>query len=293
MKTEHAGFGKTRTFGYLPTQNAKYALNYINGVGWHQVNDSYHCFYPDGINTALLIATLSGHGYVRTGSGQSPSIPLSSGSIALVGPHLYLEYWTRPGEQWEFYFINVSGPCVYALSNLIAQKKGHVFSSSQQPLIEQFAEICLSSAMTDKVSFELDVSQRLSVLYHAIAAEQLTFNSPCLDPVQAAIEFLEANYPANIHLSELSQRFYISPSHLIRRFKSVTGYTPYEYLKHFRLMKAAELLQYSARSVSDIGRSAGFSSDSNFISQFRQKFGVTPACYRRNLFPISSIEKNP
>ena len=81
-------------------------------------------------------------------------------------------------------------------------------------------------------------------------------------------------------MEELAGRFYLSVNQFIRVFRAETGYTPYEYLKRYRLLKACELLRMTEIPVVEIGRRVGFPNASNFIYQFRRQMGQTPAMFR-------------
>ena len=87
--------------------------------------------------------------------------------------------------------------------------------------------------------------------------------------VQNIIREIESNYNQKININELAAKNYISVQHMIRIFHTDTGYTPYEYLKKYRLQKAYELLTHSGLSITEIADRTGFSSTNNFIYQFK------------------------
>lgn len=64
--------------------------------------------------------------------------------------------------------------------------------------------------------------------------------------------YLEKHYMEQIDLKTLSKMFYISQNQLIRVFQEQFGYTPYEYLKRYRLLKACELLEQTCRPIGEI-----------------------------------------
>ena len=82
------------------------------------------------------------------------------------------------------------------------------------------------------------------------------------------------------NLAETAGRHFISVPQLIRRFKAETGQTPYAYLMALRLQTAEMYLKYTGRTVEEIGWQTGFAGTSNFILQFKKRYGVTPAQYR-------------
>ena len=77
----------------------------------------------------------------------------------------------------------------------------------------------------------------------------------------------------------LAQNMNMSRSSFYRKITAVTGMSPNEYLKNFRLNKAAELLRDGCR-VSEVSERVGFTSSSYFAKCFRAKFGVLPSEFK-------------
>lgn len=97
--------------------------------------------------------------------------------------------------------------------------------------------------------------------------------------IQEICRFLEQNSGRNPPLAELSERFGLSPAHLQRTFKSVTGISPRKYLDACRLQSFREQLQHCedvTRAIYD----AGFGSSSR-VYERTAEFGMTPGMYRR------------
>lgn len=71
----------------------------------------------------------------------------------------------------------------------------------------------------------------------------------------------------------------MSKSQLYRKIRSLTGYTPNDFIKEFRLRKAAIQMKRQTGTVSEIAFSTGFSSLSYFSKCFLQRFGVLPSAF--------------
>ena len=63
-------------------------------------------------------------------------------------------------------------------------------------------------------------------------------------------------------------------------FKQIYGRSPYAYLKHYRMTRAAVQLRESNESINQIALSLGYSNASKFARAFRDVFGVLPKDYR-------------
>ena len=79
-------------------------------------------------------------------------------------------------------------------------------------------------------------------------------------------------------IDSMADRMNISRSTFYRRIKAITGLTPLDYLKNYRLDHAARLLSEGMRS-SEVASAVGFSSSSYFAKCFKAKFGLLPKEY--------------
>ncbi|MBR3430361.1 MAG: helix-turn-helix domain-containing protein [Clostridia bacterium] len=84
-----------------------------------------------------------------------------------------------------------------------------------------------------------------------------------------------------ITLSEVAAHFAVSPSHLSRVFHRETGFGLREYLVHYRIRQACDLLLNSDLSVTQIADQCGFSDSNYFGDAFKKATGLSPREYRK------------
>lgn len=105
--------------------------------------------------------------------------------------------------------------------------------------------------------------------------------SPDEKLVASAKEIMNQHYDGALTLDALARKLSISPYHLHRVFKRLTGTTPADYVLHMRLLAAKEALCHERRrTVTDIAMGVGFRSTSHFSTVFQKKTGYTPSDYR-------------
>ncbi len=92
---------------------------------------------------------------------------------------------------------------------------------------------------------------------------------------------MRENYRKPIQINKLAEQAYISKYYFIRLFREQMGTTPYNYLLHYRIQKAKELLLSTTWNVGYIGFYVGFSSESNFTVQFTKIVKLSPLQYRK------------
>jgi ligand-binding sensor domain-containing protein/signal transduction histidine kinase/DNA-binding response OmpR family regulator len=81
---------------------------------------------------------------------------------------------------------------------------------------------------------------------------------------------------SNFSIELLSDRLLISRSNLQRKLKNICGYTPGDYLKTYRLKKAAVLLLENKLLINEVAYKVGFGSSSYFTKCFVKQFGMLP-----------------
>ncbi|MUT65375.1 AraC family transcriptional regulator [Paenibacillus sp. NEAU-GSW1] len=106
--------------------------------------------------------------------------------------------------------------------------------------------------------------------------------------INKLIEYIDEHIEKPLELKDLSEKALVSPYHLHRVFKSITGETIHAYVNRIRLEKAASKLKHSETiDVSETSRQCGFSSVSIFSRSFRNHFGVSATEYRK-MYSINS-----
>ena len=106
-------------------------------------------------------------------------------------------------------------------------------------------------------------------------------------PKQKEVNFINkfdnvlANNYTNVELKKdlLLEQIMMSERQLLRKLKAITGMTINEYLRAYRLKKAAELLA-EGKSVSNVAHDVGFTSHSYFSKCFKEIYGCSPSQYK-------------
>ena len=99
-----------------------------------------------------------------------------------------------------------------------------------------------------------------------------------INAINASIEKQIAE--ESFSIETLAYDMAMSRTNFFRKFKALTGGTPNDYLKNYRLTRAAELIRGGAR-INETAEKVGFTSSSYFAKCFKQRFGVLPKDLRR------------
>ena len=81
----------------------------------------------------------------------------------------------------------------------------------------------------------------------------------------------------DFNISDLSGMIGISKSQLNRKTNSLTGCSPNEFIKEYKLRKALKLLENYRGNISEIAYETGFSNPAYFSKCFQKRFGILPS----------------
>lgn len=82
-------------------------------------------------------------------------------------------------------------------------------------------------------------------------------------------------------VNELAENLNMSQSSLLRKIKGIAKMTPNEYIRLFRLKKAAALLEAGEITISEVCTMVGFNSPSYFSKCFQKQFGELPRDFQK------------
>lgn len=95
------------------------------------------------------------------------------------------------------------------------------------------------------------------------------------------IALIEESYPdSDFSIEKASDMLGLSRVHLYRKVKELTGVTPTDFLRNYRLKRAAALLREKGRNVNEVAYATGFSSPPYFSKCFKAAYNITPTEYQ-------------
>lgn len=119
--------------------------------------------------------------------------------------------------------------------------------------------------------------KRILIKLHQASPQQIP---PIVDEVQ---RYIQANYAQPLTNRSLAQLAGYHPYYLNRVFAERTSMSLHEYLLQVRLRNASHLILNTGMELQAIAEQVGFGSYPHFSSYFRQKYGCSPAQYRKQL----------
>jgi transcriptional regulator GlxA family with amidase domain len=100
------------------------------------------------------------------------------------------------------------------------------------------------------------------------------------DPLAEVVTWALDNLSKQFDVEALAARAYMSRRTFDRRFRTLTGSAPLQWLISQRVLQAQRLLETTEASVDEVARRCGFRSPVALRGHFRRQLGMSPAVYR-------------
>lgn len=215
----------------------------------------------------------SGKGTVHIGS--NTFYPTAKDSYFLQTGKNQL-YYSDKRTPWKKHFINISGKLLESLAegyNLTdcSYFKGLDLASELAEIIELSKN---QEADNTHLLIELINKIFLKMYYHSQNNSEKTLELRIMD-------YLNTLLTSSFSLDLVCERFSISESQMIKRFKRTFGVTPYSYVLSRKIQLARKLLDNTNLSIKEIAEKLCFSDEYYFSNLFKSKVGLSPSSYRK------------
>lgn len=111
---------------------------------------------------------------------------------------------------------------------------------------------------------------------------QPKFSKSNIKCIQNAMTYIDEHFTDTLSLKQIAEIANMSPSYFSQVFKSINGFSAWDYIISCRISMAQQLLQTTDLSVLDIAAKCGFNNSANFNRQFKKITTVSPTEYRQS-----------
>lgn len=95
------------------------------------------------------------------------------------------------------------------------------------------------------------------------------------------VNYIKENLHEDIKLSDCAKQLNISYDYFRHKFKTITGFSPQQYLIEQRLIASKRMLKDSNYTCTEIAYRCGFSTAASFSALFKTKYCITPLQFRK------------
>ncbi|MFA3916594.1 GlxA family transcriptional regulator [Ruegeria hyattellae] len=97
-----------------------------------------------------------------------------------------------------------------------------------------------------------------------------------------AMQYMHEAIEEPMEITEIAKRAQISRRQLERLFQIYVGISPVQFYVELRVARAQALLNETTMPIAEIAAATGFSSANRLSLRFKERYGKTPAAYRRS-----------
>lgn len=159
-----------------------------------------------------------------------------------------------------------------ALGEIILQKMPRLY----EPLSK-----CIEEFLTRPPYYRENISAMVKLCLVELLRNASTGEIP--QRIGQVMQYVATNYAdSSLTVQKIAGEFGYHPNYISQMFKESTNKTLRDYLTHYRIRMAKNLLRTTELDVGTIGWKCGFNSVSYFIKVFRQHTGMTPHKFQKS-----------
>ncbi len=168
-----------------------------------------------------------------------------------------------------YHHNNIVSPVLFKIKELAKN-----FNVNRESITELYYQLIENLFVLHK-----DVNREM----HNIKAAKSSTRKELYKRLHYAKDYIDSCYASQITLRELSLITLMNTAYFLRQYKKYFRITPYQYLMHRRLQKAAELLSNTCSPIAEICTTIGYEDVSSFAKLFKKQYAVSPEVYRKQI----------
>lgn len=209
---------------------------------------------------------------------------LGAGDLFLIPPNTDNNYYPLIGNPWSYRWVGFKGTkCGELLQKCGFGPDKYTLSYTKDRAVETlFAEI-YNKCTKGRLHAGLG---NLYILFNTLMVEhenEMRYSfSDTEKYVKRALDIIHERYiQPDLTVAAVAEAINVDRTYLFKLFKAYVNYSPQQYIIHYRINKACELLRKSSFSISEISELTGFNAPSHFSKIFTKHKTLSPAAYRR------------
>ncbi|WP_433752438.1 helix-turn-helix transcriptional regulator [Paenibacillus amylolyticus] len=207
---------------------------------------------------------------------------LHPGSVFHAAPGMQLNSQVKGQSEYEYYSLFYSLDRVEE-EDCISECFAHfVLDSGENPRVVELLvmlqeQLCIQGGVGKLRVKELFMSIMVQMLTGCKQRQNATSSTEKM--IEDAISYIHGHYMNPLTLDGLAKLYGMNTKRFSYLFHKYTGVRPIDYVIHYRMERASELLRSGSYLVRDVAISVGYTNPLYFSRVFKHKFGVSPSEY--------------
>ena len=290
----------TNYYKYLPTssEDERWGMHVLNAgcnrigayADYPAAEHPFHHYFDwsEGriLNEYQIIYIPIGYGLFESANYEQQQI--KEGSIIFLFPGEWHRFKPDPQKGWDEFWVGVKGGIIENLMQqyFLSKKNAVQRIGLSEKIIQLFTDI-IEITREERTGYQPLVSgivmHLLGEIYSRVKQQLYTGEEVTESIINKARIIFRTNTDQGINIEKVAKELCVSYAWFRKAFKTYTGMAPHQYLIQLKIEKAKMLLTYRSRSIKEIAFSLNFESPFYFSKLFKEKAGVSPEMYRKNL----------
>ncbi len=260
---------------------------YVTDIGYYPAaGHHYRNRESAPIDQHVLIYCVEGSGWYRL-DGKEYVVEQNQFFILPAGvPHAY---GSTEGGAWTIYWLHFAGQhaAIYAEGEHTPKRINVTVDSRigrRNNLFEEILNTLLEGQDLARLRYVSSLLHYyLATMCYVQEYRRATSEEASMDPVQAAVHFMEENLEKRLTLQDILAYVGYSSSHFSALFRDKMGMPPLSYFNHLKIQQACLLLRETDMRINQICYKLGIEDSYYFSRMFTKEMGVSPGKYRDSL----------
>ncbi|MFS0873769.1 AraC family ligand binding domain-containing protein [Paenibacillus xylanilyticus] len=245
--------------------------------GWQACDPSH--YWGPGVRDSYVVH------YIHEGWGtvhmEDKEYRLTQGQGFVILPDTIIHYEADAKEPWTYSWFGFKGVHAKTFMQRAKLSPSHpVFDARDPKVIDGlYADMTQASSRNGGDVFSQSLLYRLIAELISSSPEEEKTRRPLStkdEYIRQAVQFMENRYSQKTSILDIAQSVRLDRTYLSGLFKEKYGKSLQAFFLEYRMNRAAELLQSSTLSVSEVAHSVGYTDPLLFSKMFKRVTGVSP-----------------
>ncbi|MET3938864.1 AraC family transcriptional regulator of arabinose operon [Paenibacillus sp. PvP094] len=245
--------------------------------GWQACDPSH--YWGPGVRDSYVVH------YIHEGWGtvhmEDKEYRLTQGQGFVILPDTIIHYEADAKEPWTYSWFGFKGVHAKTFMQRAKLSPAHPVFDARDPKVMDglYADMTQASSRNGGDVFSQSLLYRLIAELISSSPEEEKAGHPLStkdEYIRQAVQFMENRYSQKTSILDIAQSVRLDRTYLSGLFKEKYGKSLQAFFLEYRMNRAAELLQSSTLSVSEVAHSVGYTDPLLFSKMFKRVTGVSP-----------------
>ena len=252
----------------------------------HQECPPFHAYGPAIRNHFLFHYIHSGKGTLRVdGEDKTTVYEIHQNEGFLIWPKQVTSYIADEKQPWSYSWVEFDGLKAREILLESGLSKNNPVYKGKKDESQQHMEEALRFIVHNPSASPFKLIGQCFVFLSHLAESSIYRKKIARSSLQdfytnEVLLYIEGHYHKDIRVEDIAAFCHLDRGHVSKVFKSTMGMSLRDFLIHYRINKACELMKGTSHPIGQIGGMVGYPNMFNFSRAFKSVMGISPRQWR-------------